>query len=246
LRHGDLLTGLDSYSKFKHLDPRTKIIFLFIANFIVLAGRDILSLSIFIVMAVLLLLSEKIKYFIAILVITFLWWFFISYFLGSLTGEIVDPFRLFIGLVIKGTTIGSITVWFMFSATTYEIFNAMDRMKFPVSITLPFLVTVRFIPTMANEFITIRDALKLRGIYRSVFDVFKRPVMLFNCFIVPMIIRSMKMSEEIAIAAETRGIGASVRKTRYYETGFCKYDFYFFFFWVIYLLLTFLTGVIYA
>jgi len=246
LRHGDLLTGLDSYSKFKHLDPRTKIIFLFIANFIVLAGRDILSLSIFIVMAVLLLLSEKIKYFIAILVITFLWWFFISYFLGSLTGEIVDPFRLFIGLVIKGTTIGSITVWFMFSATTYEIFNAMDRMKFPVSITLPFLVTVRFIPTMANEFITIRDALKLRGIYRSVFDVFKRPVMLFNCFIVPMIIRSMKMSEEIAIAAETRGIGASARKTRYYETGFGKYDFYFFFFWVIYLLLTFLTGVIYA
>lgn len=68
---------------------------------------------------------------------------------------------------------------------------------------LPLIFMLRFFPTVKYEFREIIESLRLRGIYS-----WKKPLTAVEYLFVPMIFSASKTAEELAAAAEVRGISA--------------------------------------
>lgn len=68
---------------------------------------------------------------------------------------------------------------------------------------LPLIFMLRFFPTVKYEFREIIESLRLRGICS-----WKKPLTALEYLFVPMIFSASKTAEELAAAAEVRGISA--------------------------------------
>ncbi|MDR2483138.1 MAG: energy-coupling factor transporter transmembrane protein EcfT [Treponema sp.] len=110
------------------------------------------------------------------------------------------------------------TVFFAsgFLATTKagELVSAMQRLRIPRVIIIPFTVTLRFFPTAREEFAAIRDAARLRGLRFSM-----------ERTLVPMMLRCANIAEELSAASVARGIESAGKRTSIYELrlGFQDY-----------------------
>lgn len=97
----------------------------------------------------------------------------------------------------------SVNLLLMLSTSTpvQELFNRMQRMHLPRIIRIPISVAIRFIPTFMDDCGQIRDASRLRpgrgigGIWRTL--------------AVPLIFRTLFSADDLAVAAELKGIGQS-------------------------------------
>lgn len=82
-----------------------------------------------------------------------------------------------------------------------------------VSIT----VILRFFPTIAEEFRSIKSAMLVRGIPLNVKNSIIHPAATTEFVLVPLISRLSIVSDELSAAALTRGIEAPQDRTSYYE-----------------------------
>lgn len=80
----------------------------------------------------------------------------------------------------------------------------------------PMSVMFRFFPTVAEEWSAIGDAMRMRGVR---FGGGKVGAIL-EYRIVPMMICSVKIGEELSQAALTRGLGGPVKRTNICKLGF--------------------------
>lgn len=90
-----------------------------------------------------------------------------------------------------------------------SIISSMDKMKVPTYISIPIAVMFRFFPSFKEEKHNIKLAMKIRGIS------FKNPIAYIEYVIVPLLIISSNISEDISKAAETKCIENPIKKTRY-------------------------------
>jgi energy-coupling factor transport system permease protein len=93
-----------------------------------------------------------------------------------------------------------------------DLVSALQKIRIPRSITIPFAVTLRFFPTVKVEFLCIRDAMKLRGIRLNLKNILGRPFTLLESILVPLIFRCANIAEELSAAAVTRGIEREGRR----------------------------------
>ena len=75
----------------------------------------------------------------------------------------------------------------------------------------------RYIPTVQDEFRSIKNTMKLRGIGLNVKNVVLHPIKTCEYAIVPLVIRSMTISDELAASAMTRGLDLESERTSYRE-----------------------------
>lgn len=101
-----------------------------------------------------------------------------------------------------------------------ELMAVMKKMKIHRNIALPLIFMMRFFPVVKSEFLDIIDSLKLRG-----FISLKKPFVTMEYLFVPMMFSSSKIAEELAAAAEVRGISANGKHTSRREIKFKKADF---------------------
>ncbi|MCW4018165.1 MAG: energy-coupling factor transporter transmembrane protein EcfT [Candidatus Bathyarchaeota archaeon] len=87
-----------------------------------------------------------------------------------------------------------------------ELIAALQKLHIPKAVIIPLAVGLRFTPCISQEFNTIRDAMHLRGIAISSFNTIAHPVMAMEYVLVPLLMRSMKISDELAASASARGI----------------------------------------
>jgi energy-coupling factor transport system permease protein len=83
-----------------------------------------------------------------------------------------------------------------------DLIGGMQKLHIPKVIVIPFAVTLRFFPTAKEEFSCIRDAMKLRGLAFSV-----------ERALVPLMLRSANIAEELSAAAVTRGIESDLKRS---------------------------------
>jgi energy-coupling factor transport system permease protein len=95
---------------------------------------------------------------------------------------------------------------FIASTKVSDLICAMQRLHIPKVIIIPFAVTLRFFPTLREEFAYIRDAMRLRGIGLSPRNIITRPLTVLECILVPLMLRCASIAEELSAAATTRGI----------------------------------------
>lgn len=104
-----------------------------------------------------------------------------------------------------------------------DLIAALTTFKLPRAIIMPLAVGIRFFPTFAEEFRFVSDAAKLQGLGLGM-AVVSHPAALFEAYLVPVMLRSAKIAEELAAAAVARGIERPGERTSFNRLAFAPAD----------------------
>ncbi len=99
--------------------------------------------------------------------------------------------------------------FFVKTSDVGSIISSMDKIKLPRTVSIPIAVIFRFFPSFREESHNIKLAMRVRGI------TFKNPISYIEYVMVPLLVISSNISDDIAKAAEAKCIENPVKKTRY-------------------------------
>lgn len=102
-------------------------------------------------------------------------------------------------------------------APTGRLIASLDRMKIPRTFTISLAVLFRFLPTIGMEYSAIRRAQQYRDIGTSFRKAVTRIPQLFEFTLVPLLIRTTKVADELTASAEVRGMKLKGDYNSYYE-----------------------------
>lgn len=201
------------------LDPRTKLFMVFVVSSVVLmTATTPLLWTVRIVMTmipIVLLVLEK-RYASAIrftllysiaLVLTFC---FLS---EESTGIFKSLLTGYCGIVVQFMP-ALITAWYVVRTTKIDEFmSSMQKMHIPDGITISLAVVMRFFPTLKEEYLSIRDAMKMRGVMLGGGNAVK----MIEFRMIPLLFSCVNIGDELSAAAVTRGLGGKARRTSVVE-----------------------------
>lgn len=203
------------------LDPRSKIFLMILISVSILAGEssnrnEYCKFLLIMIPIILLVLERHVKgaiiFFLLYMGINEAGLLFRYISEASLFGV---SLRLLMGL-IAGMGPCMIMGYYLISSTRVnEFICAMEKMHISKSIIIPFTVMFRFFPTIKEEYCSIRDAMRMRGIKFR----WNLLAMLEYRF-VPLIISTVKIGNELSAAALTRGLGSKIKRTNACTIGF--------------------------
>ena len=104
------------------------------------------------------------------------------------------------------------------------VISAMQTMKFPNAVAIPFIVILRHMPTLREDYGYLKDSLKIRGIRTSGIEFFIHPIRSLEFMIVPILFRSIRVAEELSTSVLLRGIENYKNRTNIYPLKFTKID----------------------
>lgn len=98
------------------------------------------------------------------------------------------------------------------SSKIQDIFTALGKLRLPFWLYMPAAVMIRFIPGFMNEMKDISESIKLKGHGKGmIMMLMTTPANAVRMFFMPLCVRSLKISDDLGIAAELKGIGPSWR-----------------------------------
>ena len=197
------------------LDPRTKLYMILIVSAIVMMSATTPFLwGVRIVMTLIpitLLVIEK-RYtsafgftflYLAALVLTF------AFLSEDSTGILKTLLRGYSGIVVQFMPC-FITAWYVVRTTKIgEFMSAMQKMHMPDGIIIALAVVMRFFPTIKEEYSSISDAMKMRGISLGGGNAAK----MIEYRMIPLLFSCVNIGDELSAAAITRGLGGNVKRT---------------------------------
>ena len=104
------------------------------------------------------------------------------------------------------------------------VISAMQTMKFPNAVAILFIVILRYMPTLREDYGYLKDSLKIRGIRTSGIEFFIHPIRSLEFMIVPILFRSIRVAEELSTSVLLRGIENYKNRTNIYPLKFTKID----------------------
>jgi len=106
----------------------------------------------------------------------------------------------------------------LFFTTTQldDLAQSLCKLKVPYHIAFTLTLSVRFIPTVAKDFLTVYDAQRARGLEMEKGSFLKR-VKKFLALLIPVFIASFLRVDRIAEALESRAFGLVKNRTFLYE-----------------------------
>ncbi|CEH28343.1 energy-coupling factor transporter transmembrane component T family protein [Aneurinibacillus migulanus] len=201
------------------LDPRTHVITLILASILATLASDALQVHLMVVLSVLYLfcnqLFRKAVH------------FFLSYIalmaalsiLPDYSGSIIIILYTFARL-IPMVMIGAALI----HSAPSSIMCALERLSVPKPVLVMLCILIRFYPVLMMEIGAIRDGIRARSIFPRWYNALRHPVMAYECFFMPLIVRCLKLSVELASSAELRGIECSCVRTSIHPVGFKVVD----------------------
>ena len=190
------------------LDPRTKLLILAITSVSVFLNESTLIEGAFIFIPFLLLLQAKhirlaFKSGAAFIILLALPMLLVPH-LPVTAGGILYMFAVYIRKLIPCFMLGSLLI----RTTKVSTFlAAISRLHLPKGFTIALSITLRYFPTMTEEWGFIKDAMSLRGISASPAGLLFHPVRTMEYVYVPMLVSASKISDE------TRGIDHLERRS---------------------------------
>lgn len=217
------------YKKKSLLDPRAKLLLVFMEAVLVLASaggeRLFWFRTVFTVLPFLLLITAKrhkncIIGLIVIAIIYILEAFTFPYIRG-----VPANIMLIVIMIVRRFLPAYLTGVYVINTTTVSEFKAgMDKLHMPDALTIPMCVMFRFFPTIREENNSIRAAMKMRGVRFGGGKVMR----ILEYRIVPMITCTAKIGEELSASALTRGLSRQKKRTNICYIGFGLFDWIFF------------------
>jgi len=117
--------------------------------------------------------------------------------------------------------------FFVKTSDVGSVISSMDKIKLPRTVSIPIAVMFRFFPSFREESRNIKLAMRIRGI------TFKNPISYIEYIMVPLLVISSNISDDIAKAAETKCIENPIKKTRYVSVKLKIVDFVYVFLMLI-------------
>lgn len=205
------------------LDPRTKLLLLLVINLIMMGGgieggaiviRPVLAVIPF----TLLLAEGRIKAAVIYLPLFAMAAFGESYLVPHTTGVINLLTIIVSGLITRFMPCLVMGYYVVTTTTVSEFTASMERMHVTPKITIPLSVMFRFFPTVAEEAGAISDCMRMRGMGGC--SILKNPIAALEYGVVPLMVCTVKIGEELSAAALTRGLGSPVKRTNICRIGF--------------------------
>jgi len=208
------------------LDPRTKLYMILVVSSIVMMSAT--SLFLWVVRIIItmvpigLLILEKhyalalrfLIFYVSALVLMFA---FIS---ENSTGFLTAFLLGYCSIVVQFMP-AMITAWYVVRTTRIDEFvSAMQKMHMPDGITISLAVVMRFFPTIKEEYGSIRDAMKMRGVMFGGGNVAR----MVEFRMIPVLFSCVNIGNELSAAAITRGLGGKVKRTSVEELGLSLTD----------------------
>jgi len=217
------------------LDPRTKLFMVFVVSLIVMMSATTpflwaIRLSITLIPIILMILEKKyssaLKFLLAYasaLVLTF-------YFLSEKSEGLIASLLIgYCGIVVQFMP-AIITARYVVRTTKIgEFMSCMQKMHVPDGIAVSLAVVMRFFPTIKEEYSSINDAMRMRGVMLGGGNVLR----MFEFRMIPLLFSCVNIGEELSAAAITRGLGGEGKRSSVIELKLGLAD---------YLLMTFLTA----
>ena len=217
------------------LDPRTKLFMVFIVSLIVMMSATTpllwaIRLAITLIPIILLILEKKyssalrfLLAYAAALVLTF-------YFLSEQSEGILASLLIgYCGIVVQFMP-AIITAWYVVRTTKIgEFMSCMQKMHVPDGIAVSLAVVMRFFPTIKEEYSSINDAMRMRGVMLGGGNVLR----MVEFRMIPLLFSCVNIGEELSAAAITRGLGGDTKRSSVIELKLGLAD---------YLMMTFLTA----
>lgn len=113
----------------------------------------------------------------------------------------------------KAFPIAMVVVWIARTTSVAEIIATLTKLHIPKSVTVTFAVTLRYFPTIAEEWTAVREAMKLRRIQIMRGNPFSRAFKKVACHVLPMVAAASRTSDELAASASCRGIDNPAKAT---------------------------------
>lgn len=113
---------------------------------------------------------------------------------------------LLTGFVLRLAPAFAMAAYFVATTTASELVTGLGRAGVSRTVTIPVSVIFRFIPTMGEEFASINDAMRMRGLRLGAGKFWRNPAALLEYRFVPLVISLAKIGNELSAAALTRGL----------------------------------------
>lgn len=202
------------------LDPRTKLLLMLVINATVFGSKSPVIMAVMAAIPVfLMLMCGKIKPafmsaagFTAAL-LTF-------QFIVPVTHGMFNIFAVMLSGMVYRIMPSLIMGYYLVTTTRVsEFVAAMERMHLSRKIIIPLSVMFRFFPTVAEEAHAIGDAMRMRGISLNSGRFFRNPVSVIEYRLVPLLMSTVKIGEELSAASLTRGLGNPAQRTNICRIG---------------------------
>ena len=201
------------------LDPRTKLFMVFVVSLIAMMSATTpflwaIRLSITLIPIILMILEKKyssaLRFFLAYGIALVLLLFFIS---ENSEGIIASLLIGYCGIVVQFMP-ALITAWYVIRTTKIgEFMSCMQKMHIPDGIAVSLAVVMRFFPTIKEEYSSINDAMRMRGVMLGGGNVLR----MFEFRMIPLLFSCVNIGEELSAAAITRGLGGEVKRSSVIE-----------------------------
>jgi energy-coupling factor transport system permease protein len=212
---------------FEQLDPRCKLIILIGVTLMIIFGDTVVSAGLFIGAGILACFSKlKGLFLLTSVSASVLWAVFLLIFQHALDNPMEDPGAMFVGMVFRGTVLAITGLWFAVTTKLRDMTIALETWGVPTIVVLPLTIAVRFIPTLLNESLIIHDSMRLRRLACRKRDLFTRPHLIGQSYLSLVMIRSLRMADELAAVAETRGLACPNKKQFVKPAKFRANDYY--------------------
>ncbi len=217
------------------LDPRTKLFMVFVVSLIVMMSATTpflwaIRLSITLIPIILMILEKKyssaLRFLLAYSAALVLMFYFLS---EKAEGLIASLLIGYCGIVVQFMP-ALITAWYVVRTTKIgEFMSCMQKMHVPDGIAVSLAVVMRFFPTIKEEYSSINDAMRMRGVMLGGGNVLR----MFEFRMIPLLFSCVNIGEELSAAAITRGLGGETKRSSIIELKLGLAD---------YLLMAFLTA----
>ena len=105
-----------------------------------------------------------------------------------------------------------------------ELLYSLDRIRIPKSLSIPLMIVYRYVPTIFRELHYINENLKMRGLNFSLSNI-RQLIRTLENYLVPLLFRSEKISEELSAASLCKGLSIDRNRTCCTDVRFTKEDY---------------------
>lgn len=203
------------------IDPRTKLFYMLILCIFVIGGAggyqmDWTQLLLCGIPFLLFLTAHQWRSFCLYSVLYLLLYFLNGQLVGGVSGAprvLLAMFSMFILRLMPSLVMGA---YIMGTTTVSEFIAAMERLHMPQQIVIPLAVMFRFFPTVLEEFRSINTAMRMRDIRFGGKNAGK----MIEYRLIPLLVCSVTIGNELSAAALTRGLSVSGTRTNICKIGF--------------------------
>lgn len=95
--------------------------------------------------------------------------------------------------------------FFVHMTTIPYVLSAMQHMRVPNAAAIPIMVALRFFPTIREDYHSLKDSLRIRRVSISPLQFVIHPMRMMEYLFVPILMKSIRTSDELAASALSRG-----------------------------------------